>query len=380
MTSRGRSSLIGEALKEIVEESAFGRKKIKIGLMLSGSELGPAESEKGAQFAREVRPDIEVVFLDSVLDSEEKEGNIPSDRLIGLLKKGEIQGAVALHYPFPLGVATIGRVLSPAKGKPVLIASSTGSTATQRVEAMIRNAIYGIAVAKTLGLPHPSVGVLNVEGAQVVLKALKQLESNGYPITFGESAREEGGPILRGNDLLTGSVDICVTDTLTGNILVKLLSAYSGGGLYETLGWGYGPSVGEGWPYVVSIVSRASGAPVIGNAILFTAKAAASDLPHFVEEELQTAYRMGLREIINNVLPKASSFQAKGLTFEKPLPEPTDEEIYGIDVLLIDDAVQTLWKNGIYAEAAMGCTGPVVKLSSRKKDEAESILNKEGFL
>lgn len=380
MTLDGRSFLIGEALKEIVEESTLGRKKIKIGLMLSNSELGPGEAERGAQLAMEIRPDIEVVFLDSVLDAEEKGGNMSSDKLIGFLKKGEIQGAVALHYPFPLGVATIGRVLSPAKGKPVLIASSTGSSATQRIEAMIRNAIYGIAVAKTLGLSHPSVGVLNVEGAQLVLKALKQLESNGYPIIFGESARREGGPILRGNDLLTGSVDLCVTDTLTGNILVKLLSAYSGGGLYETLGWGYGPSVGEGWPYVVSIVSRASGAPVIGNAILFTAMVAERDLPRFVEEELQAAYRMGLREIINDALPKTSSLQTKGLTFEKPLPEPTDEEIYGIDVLLIDDAVQTLWKNGIYAEAAMGCTGPVVKLSSRKKDEAESILKKEGFL
>ena len=43
------------------------------------------------------------------------------------------------------------------------------------------------------------------------------------------------------------------------------------------------------------------------------------------------------------------------------LPELTDEEIQGIDVLTIEDAVKVLWAHGIYAESAMGCTGPVIK-------------------
>jgi len=62
--------------------------------------------------------------------------------------------------------------------------------------------------------------------------------------------------ILRGNDLIYGAVDVCVTDTLTGNVLVKVFGAYNTGGNYESLGWGYGPSVGEDWPYVISIISR----------------------------------------------------------------------------------------------------------------------------
>ena len=48
---------------------------------------------------------------------------------------------------------------------------------------------------------------------------------------------------------------------------MKVFSAFTSGGSYETSGWGYGPSVGEGWDKVVSIVSRASGAPVIANAL-----------------------------------------------------------------------------------------------------------------
>ena len=91
--------------------------------------------------------------------------------------------------------------------------------------------------------------------------------------------RKDGGAILRGNDLLAGSVDVCVTDTLTGNVLMKLFSAWNTGGNYEALGWGYGPSVGEGWDRVVSIISRASGAPVIASALSMNARCVKNVLP-----------------------------------------------------------------------------------------------------
>ena len=136
---------------------------------------------------------------------------------------------------------------------------------------MILNALYGTAVAKARGIEDPKVGILNVDGAQIVYRSLKQLEENGYEIAFGSTVRQEGGSILRGNDLIAGSVDVCVTDTLTGNVLVKVFSAYNTGGNYESLGWGYGPSVGEDWPYVISIISRASGS-VIANAIILRPK------------------------------------------------------------------------------------------------------------
>jgi betaine reductase len=49
-------------------------------------------------------------------------------------------------------------------------------------------------------------------------------------------------------------------------------------------------------------------------------------------------------------------------------------------VLSIEDAVRELWKNGIYAESAMGCTGPVVKISSAHLAEATEILREKNFL
>lgn len=58
----------------------------------------------------------------------------------------------------------------------------------------------------------------------------------------------------------------------------------------------------------------------------------------------------------------------------------TDEEIHGIDVLDLENAVHALWKAGIYAEAAMGCTGPVVKLAAVNKEQAGEVLRAAGYL
>ncbi|MCG4712407.1 glycine reductase, partial [Dorea formicigenerans] len=71
----------------------------------------------------------------------------------------------------------------------------------------------------------PTVGILNVDGARQTEKALKELQENGYDITFAESARADGGCVMRGNDVLQGTPDIMVTDSLTGNIMVKMLSS-----------------------------------------------------------------------------------------------------------------------------------------------------------
>ena len=46
---------------------------------------------------------------------------------------------------------------------------------------------------------------------------------------------------MRGNDVLQGTPDIMVTDSLTGNIMVKMLSSAATGGSFEATGYGYGP-------------------------------------------------------------------------------------------------------------------------------------------
>lgn len=119
----------------------------------------------------------------------------------------------------------MGRAVTPAKGKEMFVATTTGTSSADRVEGMIKNAIYGIIAAKACGKSNPTVGILNVDGARQTEIALKQLKENGYDISFAESARADGGCVMRGNDVLQGSPDIMVCDSLSGNILIKMLSS-----------------------------------------------------------------------------------------------------------------------------------------------------------
>ncbi len=377
--------LIGQALAEIIDSAAHGGPRIRVGLQANGSEHGPLEVAKAARLAMEQNPNLQVVMIgpkkvDAFNDLEWIETldcEADLERAMDeAMDSGTVAGIVAMHHPFPMGVATIGRVLTPAQGRDMIVASTTGTSAVNRVEAMIRNAVYGIAVAKAIGKDNPTVGILNVEGGQVVFKALRKLQENGYPIVFGESKRADGGSVLRGNDILQGAVDICVCDTLTGNVLMKMFSSFNTGGSYEALGWGYGPSAGEGWSHVVNIISRASGAPVIANSLVYCAAAAAGGLPQKVAAEVEAAKAAGLEGIIEAFTPKATTAEE----VKAPAAEPTDEEIHGVDVLAIEDAVRELWKKGIYAESSMGCTGPVVKLNKRNEEEARKILADGGYI
>ena len=375
--------LIGSALLDIIESAKSGGPKVRVGLMAAGSEHGAEEIAKGARLAAQTFNNVKPVLIGPKVNGYDEfeyidcaECDIPA-ALEAAVKEGKVDGAVAMHFPFPLGVTTIGRVLTPGRGKPMILASTTGTSSTVRGEAMLRNAVYGIATAKALGINNPTVGILNVDTAQPVFRALTHMKDKGYDITFGSSVRADGGAVLRGNDILTGAVDICVTDTLTGNVLVKMFSSFTTGGSYESTGWGYGPSCGEGWNYVVSIVSRASGAPVIANALAFTAAVVAGGLPEKVQEELKAARKAGLDDEIEALTPKIAAAEE---AVKAPPAEPTDDELHGIDVLEIDNAVKVLWKANIYAESAMGCTGPVIKMPARHIETAKELLKQNGYL
>ncbi|MDR1377550.1 MAG: glycine reductase [Synergistaceae bacterium] len=376
--------LVGESLAEIIDAAKSGGPKVRVGLMAAGSELGNEELARGARMAVETYGNVRPVMIGPKIsgyedldwmETDDCEANISAE-LENAVEEGRIGGAVALHFPFPLGVTTIGRVMTPAKGRAMILASTTGTSAVNRGEAMLRNAVYGIAAAKALGMANPTVGVLNVDTAQPVFRALSRMAERGYDVKFGSSVRQDGGAVLRGNDVLAGAVDICVTDTLTGNIMVKMFSSFNTGGSYEATGWGYGPSCGEGWGKVVSIISRASGAPVIAGALTFTAAVVAGGLPGKVAAELSAAKKAGLDEEIGALTPKATAEEA----VKAPPSEPTDEELHGVDVLEIENAVRALWKAGVYAESAMGCTGPVVKLAARNAEKGMAVLREYGYL
>lgn len=385
--SEEKRAMLAKALRDIVDSARGGGPKLRIGLMAHGGEVPLEEYLKGACLAMRRDARIQAVCIGpkpaaipAGLEWIETDANetVIAKVMEETLDKGGLDGAVALHYPFPVGVTTIGRAFTPGRGNAMHLASTTGISASSRACAMLFNAVYGIAVARATGLAEPTLGIINLDAAPQVLRALTRMIEKGYKIKLGESLRKDGGALLRGNDLLAGSVDVAVCDTLTGNVLAKVFSAFTTGGGVEATGWGYGPSVGDGWKKVVSIISRASGAPVIAGALEYTAEAIRGKLPELVAKELAAARAAGFDDELKGLAPKAeaSSEEAPAM----PKAEPCDEEIHGIDVLDLDRAVHRLWKAGIYAEGAMGCTGPVVKLAKANMEKAKELLQKGGFI
>lgn len=360
-------------------EEGNSPKKISIGLTTLGSELGFEEVVKGAELAIKKYSDFEIVLIGPKVDTKLKgvEASTPEEGhkiMNELLSTGEIQGVVTQHYDFPIGVATVGRVITPARGKEMIIGTTTGTASTSRIEAMVKSAVSSIAVAKSIGIQNPKVGILNVEGSRSVERILFEMKKRGYDIDFSESKRSDGGTVMRGNDLLMGTPDIMICDSLTGNILMKVFSSFTSGGDYEILGYGYGPGVGEGYDRIINIISRASGAPVICEALRFCASCAQGNLVEVAREEFEKANACGLKDLVSK---KETEKEEEIVSL--PPKKVVTAEIPGIDILDLEDACKKLWKEGIYSESGMGCTGPIILVSEDEFKLANDILKKAGY-
>ena len=382
--ANGIEKIIADTFLEMaegLETGSFG-KKPKIALTGMGSEHGEENSMAAALDA--AKDGIDVYYIgtleaDGVTTIKVKDDEEGHDKMEEMLKNGEIDGAVTMHFPFPIGVSTVGKAITPSTGKEMYIANTTGTSSTNRIEGMFKNAIYGIISAKACGMKNPTIGILNVDGARQTEKALKQLQDGGYDITFAESSRADGGCIMRGNDVLQGSPDIMVTDSLTGNILSKMLSSANTGGSFEAVGYGYGPGIGEGYEQLVMIVSRASGAPVIANAIRYAAQLVRGKVFDIAKEEFKAAKKAGYSDILNS-LKEAGKPQAADEEVKEPPKEIVTAQIPGIEVMDLEDAVKSLWKINIYAESGMGCTGPIIRVSDANLDKATEELKKCGYI
>lgn len=374
--------MISDVLLEIadsIESGNFG-KKIRIGLTTMGSEHGVSNMLEAANLAKSSLFDI--VLIGDKVESDFEVVEIGSEegmycKMEELLDSGYIDACVTMHYNFPIGVSTVGRVVTPGTGKEMLLATTTGTTSTDTVEALIKNAVGGIGVAKSLGIESPKVGILNLNGAKQAAKAIEDLKKNGYDVDFAESQRADGGVVMRGNDLLMATPDVMVCDTLTGNIMMKVFSSYTTGGSYEALGYGYGPGVGEGYNRKILIVSRASGAPVVANALRYAYDVAVGNVVDKVSAEYKNAKKAGLEDICKNLKAKS---EAPSEQVKMPDKEIVTEQISGIDILDLDDAISYLWKSDLYAESGMGCTGPIVLVNESKKQLATEKLIEGNFI
>ena len=377
------NKLISDALLELAEAMETGNfgKKIRVGLTTLGSEHGSENLIEGARLANSGMFEIVLIgkgdddFKSYEVDTEDE----MYSKMEELLDAKEIDACVTMHYNFPIGVSTVGRVVAPGKGREMFLATTTGTSATDRVEAMVRNAISGIATAKACGRKKPTVGILNLDGARQVEKILINLKDNGYEFEFAESMRADGGAVMRGNDLLIGVPDVMVTDTLTGNLLMKVFSSFNTGGDFEAQGYGYGPGIGEDYDRRVLILSRASGSPVVANALKYAYDIVKGEVNEVARNEFKSAIKAGLDKEIEAIKAKKAPKEAVEEVIAPP-KEVVTEAIAGIDILDLEDAVQVLWKESIYAESGMGCTGPIIRVSDANLAKAEEELKKAGYI
>ena len=370
MSDKRIKTLIADTFLEVadaLETGQYGKKPV-IGFASEGSEHGEDNIKRAMELAAYKGLDARLIEGEDIHKEMEK-----------LLDSGEIDAAVTMH-PFPIGVSTVGKVITPGLGKPMYLATTTGTSDTDRIAGMVKNAIYGIIAAKADGIENPTVGIANIDGARQTEKALLKLKEQGYDINFAESARADGGIVMRGNDLLAGTPDIMVMDSLTGNLMMKIFSAYTTGGSYESLGFGYGPGIGDGYDRLIMIVSRASGAPVIAGAMEFATNLVKHNWKKIADDEFAKAKKAGFEAIIDELKNAGKKEAAPAAAVTAPPKEICTAQIPGIEVMDLEDAVQALWKEGIYAESGMGCTGPIVLMAADKKDKAYEILKNAGYV
>lgn len=368
-------------MAEGLESGSFGIRP-RIALTGMGSEHGEENAMQAAQMA--AKRGVEVYYIGS-LEAEgvttipvanDDEGHKKMEEMV---EQGQVDGAVTMHFPFPIGVSTVGRVITPARGKEMFVATTTGTSSSDRIEGMIKNAIYGVITAKACGVKEPTVGILNVDGARQTEMALNQLREGGYDLHWATSARADGGAVMRGNDVLQGTPDVMVMDSLTGNVMIKMMSAYTTGGSFEATGYGYGPGIGMDYEKLILIISRASGAPLIANALEYAAQLVRGKIFEVAKREFAAAEKAGLSKLL--AARKAASKPAEAEEEVKcPPAEPCTASIPGIEVMDLEDAAKVLWKNGIYAETGMGCTGPLVMMSEANLEKASQLLKAAGYI
>ena len=106
-------------MAEGLETGRFGRRP-RIGLTVLGSEHGPEEMVAGAELAARADGDVEVVLVGPASPEDARSRGLAavwaSDeaaqhaRMEELLDSGELDACVTMHYTFPIGVSTVGKI------------------------------------------------------------------------------------------------------------------------------------------------------------------------------------------------------------------------------------------------------------------------------
>ena len=118
---------------------------------------------------------------------------------------------------------------------------------------------------------------------------------------------------------------------------------------------------------------------MIEGAIEFASELVKGNCLAIAKEEFNKVHKAGLTEILNGV--KAGKKAAKEEDeIKAPEKQIVTSQISEIEIMDLEDAVKLLWKNSIYAESGMGCTGPIILVNDSNSEKAIKILADNGYI
>jgi glycerol-3-phosphate acyltransferase PlsX len=149
---------------------------------------------------------------------------VKQGRASALVSAGTTAGVVATARLRLKGQQGVMRpaiaVTLPTRPRPTVLLDA-GATADVKPETLVQFAAFGTAYAQVrLGLARPRVGLLNIgaepgKGDKVTKRAYELLAGGQPGIEFAGN--------VEGDGLLSGAVDVVVTDGFTGNVALKTL-------------------------------------------------------------------------------------------------------------------------------------------------------------
>ena len=81
------------------------------------------------------------------------------------------------------------------------------------------------------------------------------------------------------------------------------------------------------------------------------------------EEDFKKAKKAGLDHVLKEFSQPKAAAAEEDAPWEAPPKEIVTAQIPGIEVMDLEDAVMALWRESMYAESGMGCTGPIIRIS-----------------
>lgn len=378
---------IFEQTAQSLEQGKIG-KKITVGITTIGSEHGEKNMIDGAILAKKLYPNIDIELIGPKNDSNIKTHIVDDKRdmynfMEELLENKKIDACVTMNYNFPVGVSTVGKYISPALGRQVYLASTSGLSSHNKIKNLVRNMVNGLAVAKTYGIKQPTIGIMNTEGVKIAKSVVEDIINSGYEIKMGESIRyKDEALILRGNDVINPEVDVIVCDSLMGNMLIKIFSTYSSGGNFESVGHGYGIAVGDGYDKNILIISSASGPNVIANSVKYAYDMVQGKILRVSKREYTKLKQTNYEKIIEKYTSNLKGYDKRKAVMEKKQKDllGLTETITGLDHLQMISAMELLESFGIDSSSACGCIRPVIKVGMDDLGKSINILKEHGYL